>query len=113
MGLTTFSLFNLFFSLETADEDRSLFGPEILQNPMLLKTTALSVAAIVLATEFGLLQRILGTVGLSLDQWLICIVVSLAIVVVCEVKKLLHIQTVEEPAARQAPTAPAAAAPAA
>ena len=28
MGLTLFSLFNIWFALETANEDRSLFGPE-------------------------------------------------------------------------------------
>jgi P-type Ca2+ transporter type 2C len=97
MGVTAFSLFNLFFSLETADEDRSLFSGDILQNPTLLKTTALSVVAIVLATELGVLQRLLGTVSLTADQWIICIVVALSIVVVAEVKKALHIRTSEVP----------------
>jgi Ca2+-transporting ATPase len=95
MGLATFSVFNLLFSLETADENRTLFSSELLENPMLLKTTALSIVTIVLATELGILQRILGTVGLSIEQWGICVLVGASIVVVAEIKKLLRIQTDE------------------
>ena len=62
MGVTTFALFRLFSSLETADEDESLFGGTILANRPLLIATGLSVLTIVLATELGFLQRILGTV---------------------------------------------------
>jgi P-type Ca2+ transporter type 2C len=99
MGLATFSVFNLLFSLETADENRTLFSSELLENPMLLKTTALSVVTIVFATELGILQRILGTVGLSLEQWGICVLVGASIVVVAEIKKLLKIRTDETAAA--------------
>ena len=95
MGLATFSVFNLFFSLETADEHRTLFSSELLENPMLLKTTALSVLTIVFATELGVLQRILGTVSLSMQQWGVCVLVGATIIVVAEVKKLLRISTDE------------------
>ena len=37
MGLVTFSLFHLFFSLETANEERTIFSSELLENPTLLK----------------------------------------------------------------------------
>ena len=40
MGLVTFSLFHLFFSLETADEERTIFSSELLENPALLKASA-------------------------------------------------------------------------
>ena len=60
MGMTTFALFRLFSSLETADEDESLFGGSILANRPLLLATGLSVLTIILATEFGFLQRLLG-----------------------------------------------------
>jgi Ca2+-transporting ATPase len=106
MGLATFSVFNLLFSLETADENRTLFSSELLENPMLLRTTALSIVTIVLGTELGILQRILGTVELSLDQWGICILVGASIVVVAEIKKLLRIRTDETAVA--APTSVAA-----
>jgi P-type Ca2+ transporter type 2C len=96
MGLTTFSLFNLFFSLETANEDRSIFSSELLENPMLLKTSIVSFAAIVLATELEVLRRLLATVSLSLDQWAVCAAVAASIIVICEVKKLLHIRVTED-----------------
>ena len=76
MGLVTFSLFHLFFSLETANEERTLFSSELLENPTLLKTSGLSLLTIFLATTFGPLQRLLDTVELNVDQWAICIVVA-------------------------------------
>ena len=40
MGLATFSIFHLFFSLETADPERTIFSSELLDNPTLLKAMA-------------------------------------------------------------------------
>ena len=99
MGLATFSVFNLLFSLETADENRTLFSSELLENPMLLKTSLLSVLTIVFATELGVLQRILGTVSLSMQQWGVCVLVGATIIVVAEAKKALRIRTDETAAA--------------
>ena len=81
-------LFRLFSSLETADEDESVFAGSILANRPLLIATGLSVLTIILATELPFLQRILGTVSLSVDQWAVCIVVSLSLVVAEEARKL-------------------------
>jgi Ca2+-transporting ATPase len=39
--------------------------------------------------ELGVFQRILGTVHLDLHQWLVCIVVGLAIIPVSEARRLL------------------------
>ena len=97
MGVTTFSLFRLFSSLETADEDESLFGGSILANRPLLIATGLSVLTIILATELPFLQRILGTVSLSIDQWVVCILVSLSLILVEEARKLFKIRTGDEP----------------
>jgi hypothetical protein len=99
MGMTTFALFRLFSSLETMDEEESVFGGSILANRPLLMATGLSVLTIILAVEFGFLQRLLGTVSLTVDQWAICIVVSLSLIVVEEVRKLLKVRTGDEPAA--------------
>jgi Ca2+-transporting ATPase len=111
MGVTTFSLFRLFSSLETADEDESLFSGSILANRPLLIGTGVSVLSIILATELGFLQRILGTASLSPDQWAICILVALSLIVVEEARKLLRIRTGDEPQpAGAVPPAAAAAA---
>jgi Ca2+-transporting ATPase len=109
MGLTVFSLFNLWFALETSDEERSLLSGDVLRNPVLLKAAAAALVAIVLATEFRLFNRILSTVSLDLDQWLICIAVSLAVVVVAEARKLLRIRVTEPEGEAALPAAAAAA----
>ena len=96
LGVTTFALFNLFFSWETSDEDRSLFSGEIFRNPQLLRWSGFSLLAIILTPQFGPLQNLLHTTSLTLGQWAVCILVALSIVVVAEVKKALHISTVPE-----------------
>jgi Ca2+-transporting ATPase len=102
MGMTTFSIANIWFALETADEDHSIFSGGFLDNPPLLKAAGLSVVAILLATELGILQRLLDTVSLTVDQWVLCIVASLLVLVVAEAKKLLHIDTDDQPAGVEA-----------
>jgi Ca2+-transporting ATPase len=69
------------------------------------------VVAIDLATELGLFQRLLGTVSLTLEQWVVCTVLGLSILVVSEIKKRLW--RVDLDAADDASRQPAAAAPAA
>ena len=56
---------------------------------MFLMCTAGSLAAILFGTELEIFHRILGTVPLTLHQWLVCIVVALAIIPVSEVRRLL------------------------
>ena len=89
MGLTTFAISNVLFSLATRDERRSIFSLDVLEDRMFLMCTGGSLAAILFGTELGVFQRILGTVHLSLHQWLVCIVVGLAIVPVSEARRLL------------------------
>jgi Ca2+-transporting ATPase len=103
MGVATFSLFRIASSLETADENRSVFSGYILGNPALLKATGLSIVTIVLATELGILQNVLGMTSLTGQQWLVCIGVALSLIVVEEVKKALKIKTGEEPVASTSP----------
>ena len=90
MGLVTFSIFHLFFSLETSDEERTIFSSELLENPILLKTSALSLLTIFLATTFGPLQRVLDTTELGVDLWAICIVAASVIIVVAEARKFVR-----------------------
>jgi Ca2+-transporting ATPase len=108
MGVTVFSLANIWFAIETSDPEHSVFAGELLENPSLLKGVGLAVVATIAATEIGLLNRVLETVGLSIEQWLVCLVVSLAVLVVAEGVKFLHIRTLDEPSA-SALTEPAAA----
>ena len=89
MGMTAFAIANLFFSFTARDELRSVFSLETFNDRTFLLTSALSVVAIILATELGFLQRVLDTVELTGDQWLICIGAGLTIVVASEIRKLL------------------------
>jgi len=109
MGLTAFAISNIWFALETSDEEESMFSATTLANPTLLKMVAISAVAVVLTSELRILNRVLDTVSLTLDQWLVCIAVSLAIVVVAEVKKLLKIRTTEAPPLATVEATPAAA----
>ncbi len=102
MGVTTFSLFRIASSLETADENRSVFSGYILGNPALLKATGLSIVTIVLATELGVLKNVLDMTSLTGQQWLVCIGVALSLIVVEEVKKALKVRTEDQPVASAA-----------
>ena len=51
----------------------SIFSLDTFNDRTFLKASLLSVAAIILATELGFLQRVLDTVELTGNQWLICI----------------------------------------
>jgi Ca2+-transporting ATPase len=108
MGLVTFSFFHLFFSLETSNSSRTLFSSELLDNPILLRTSAISLVTIFLATSFGPLQRLLDTSELSPEQWLLCIAVAASILVLEEGRKFLRRRG--QAAAESAPTTPAVAA---
>ena len=59
MGMTTFAISNVVFSLTTRDERRSIFSLDVLEDRMFLLCTGGSLAAILLGTELGLFQRIL------------------------------------------------------
>ena len=99
MGLTTFSIFNLLFALEAADERVSVFSGQILRNATLLKTTLLSAVAIILATELRIFNSILATTPLSAAEWATCLGVAASIIVVAEVWKLILRRRSERPAA--------------
>jgi Ca2+-transporting ATPase len=97
MGLTVFSLANIWFALETSDPQHSVFGMDLRDNPTLLKGVGLALLVTIASVELGFLNRFLGTVNLTTEQWILCIVVSLGVLIVAEVVKLLHVSTQEMP----------------
>jgi P-type Ca2+ transporter type 2C len=90
MGLTTFSLYNLFFSIATKDERRSVFSLDTFADKTFLLCTGISALAILVATVFGPLQTLLKTTSLDVPQWIICICVALSIIVATEVRKAIR-----------------------
>jgi Ca2+-transporting ATPase len=89
MALTTFAITNLVFSFTTRDDRRSVFSLDTFSDRMFVIASLASATSIIVATEFGFLQRILDTVELTGNQWLICIGAALPIVVASEIRKLL------------------------
>ena len=89
MGMTTFGLANLFFSFTALDRLRSVFSLEGVNDRTFLTASLMSVAAIILATELQFLQRVLDTVELTGNQWLICLGAGLVVVVVSEAWKFV------------------------
>jgi P-type Ca2+ transporter type 2C len=100
MGLTTFAISNVVFSFTTRDERRSVFSLDVLEDKVFLMCTGGSLLAILFGAELGVFQRILGTVHMDRNQWLVCIVVGLAILPVSEARRLILER-------RGAPAAPA------
>jgi Ca2+-transporting ATPase len=89
MGLTTFSLANLFFSFTARDALRSVFSLDTFKDRTFVITSLMSGAAILFGTELGFFQRILDTEELTGNQWLICIGAALTVVAVSEIWKLV------------------------
>jgi Ca2+-transporting ATPase len=90
MGLVTFSLYSLFFSITTKDQWKTVFSLDTFADKRLNIATGASVLTLILATVFGPLQSLLKTTGLDLQQWLICTGAALSIVVAAEVRKAIR-----------------------
>ena len=109
MGMVTFSISNVAFSFVTKDERRSAFSLDVLSDRPFLIATGVSIVTILAMSETRLLQRILGTTNLDTDQWLVCLIVGLLILVVGEIRKILFRTALDEVPATVTPTEPAAA----
>jgi Ca2+-transporting ATPase len=87
MGFVAFALMSIAMGLSARSETASAFNRDIFhdRNQVLLYGFALLLTF--LPTELGFLQRILGTTSLSGNQWLLCTVVAIGLLLVDEVIK--------------------------
>jgi Ca2+-transporting ATPase len=90
IGLVAFCLAGIFLALEVNDEYGSVFSGATLQNGTLLKMCLFALISTIAATEIGLLQKILETTPLALDQWVRCLAVAVPMVIVMEVLKIFR-----------------------
>jgi len=90
MGVVTFSLSCLVFSLATRDEARTVFSLDTLADKTLVRCTAATVVTLLLTTVFAPLQTFLGTVALSTTQWLVCAGAPLLVLAVSELRVLVR-----------------------
>ena len=87
MGMVTFALFLLFFSIESKDERDSAFSLDTFSDKTFLITTSVSFVLLVLSTVLGIFQTVMKTTRLDVRQWLICTAVALSIVAAAEIRK--------------------------
>ncbi len=87
ISLTTLAVFQWFNAWNCRSDRESVFSAHPLSNVFLLLATALTVLLHLAAIYTPLMQAILRTVPLSLDDWLLIIPVALSIVFVEELRK--------------------------
>jgi Ca2+-transporting ATPase len=110
MGVVTFSLYCLFFSIATKDDRRTVFSLGTLSDKTFNIATGVSVLTLILATLFRPLQALLKTAPLDVQQWLICTCVALSVIVASEIRKAVRRRTAEAaPASQSVPSSQTAA----
>jgi Ca2+-transporting ATPase len=90
MGLVTFGLSGIFLSFVINDEEDTVFSAKTLENRKLLQMCAYALVATIAATELGLFERILDTGSLTVNQWVICLVIGLIPGLAFEVAKFIR-----------------------
>jgi Ca2+-transporting ATPase len=87
MGMVVFSLLNVAIGLGARSEFGSAFTRDILSDRRQLMLYGIAIGLTYAGSQFGFLQRLLGTTSLTLQQWLICIAVALILLVIDEIVK--------------------------
>jgi len=88
MGFVAFSLFSVVIGLSCRSETASAFNRDIFSDRRQLMLYGLALLLTFLPTELGFMQRILGTTSLNGNQWLLCIGLAIALLLVDEVVKV-------------------------
>jgi P-type Ca2+ transporter type 2C len=97
MLLTTLSLFHLAAGWLARDQRNTIFDREALPGPTQIRRYAIALIAIIAATTIGFIQRIVGTIDLTFEQWAICIGIAASLVVVEELIKAVIRRREREP----------------
>jgi P-type Ca2+ transporter type 2C len=87
MGMVTFALFLLLFSIESKDQRDSAFSLDTFSDKTFIITTSGSFVLLILSTVLDIFHTVMKTVTLDVRQWLICAAVALSIVVAAEIRK--------------------------
>ena len=90
VGVVTFSLYALFFSIATRNERQTAFSLDTLSDKTFNIATGVSLVTLILATVLGPLEALLDTTPLDVQQWLICTCVALSVVVISEIRAALR-----------------------
>jgi Ca2+-transporting ATPase len=98
MMLTTLTLYHVVLALCVRDERGTIFNRDALPHGRQLRLMGIALLLGFLATEIGFLQRILGTTSLTFDDWFVCLLVALSLLVVEEVVKFVLSRRGTQPA---------------
>jgi Ca2+-transporting ATPase len=90
MGVVTFSLCALFFSIATRDERQTVFSLDTLSDKTFALATGGSVLTLILATVLEPFQRLLDTTSLDVQQWLICTCTALSVIAAAEIRRVIR-----------------------
>ncbi len=88
VGFVAFSLLSVVMGLSARSETATAFNRDILHDRNQLFLYGLALMVTFLATELGFLQNILGLTSLNGKQWLICLAIAIALLLVDEVIKV-------------------------
>ena len=97
MALVTFSLYCIYFSVATRDEQCSVFSLESLSDKRFVRATGLSLLVLLASTLFGPLQTLLKTTSLDVQQWAICAGVALTLIAATETRRVLQRRNAQRP----------------
>ncbi len=98
MGFAVFSLFNIAVGINSRSETETVFQMATVSDRRQLMLYGLAFLLTFLPTELGFTQRILGLTSLTLEQWLLCFGLAIALTLVYEVMKLVLRRNRNEPA---------------
>jgi Ca2+-transporting ATPase len=90
MALTVLASLQWWNAWNVRSEKESIFSSNFFGNPYLIIATVIVIFLQFLAIYNGVMQKLLGTVALSLTELAIAVLVSLSIVVVEELRKLVY-----------------------
>jgi Ca2+-transporting ATPase len=90
VALTTLAVCQWINAFNCRSEIRSVFGKHAFGNPYLFLALAVVIGLQLLAVYTPMLQSLLGTTALGLDDWMIIVGSSLALLVVEETRKLVR-----------------------
>jgi P-type Ca2+ transporter type 2C len=88
IAFTTLAMYQVFNALNVRSQRQSLFQLGLFTNRYLIGAIVISVTLQFLATRLPILQTALGTVPLTLNDWLLIVAVSSSIFFADEVRKL-------------------------
>ena len=90
ISMTLLAIFQWFNIFNVRSSKKSVFSKNIFNNKYLVISLTFTVILHLFAVYHPFMQKILKTTGLSLEEWLIMIMIGSSVIVVEEIRKLLY-----------------------